>query len=68
MDQLVVDWKGLKTLGVPYSRAHVWRLMGTGEFPQSFKLGPHRNSHPVWWLSDITAWFQAHANGTTVKP
>ena len=24
---LVVDWKGLKELGWPYSRTHTWRLM-----------------------------------------
>jgi|SRR5665213_951590 len=24
---LVVDWKGLKKLGWPYSRTHTWRLM-----------------------------------------
>lgn len=35
----VVNFRGIKALGIPYSRAHIWRLMEAGEFPQSFKLG-----------------------------
>jgi predicted DNA-binding transcriptional regulator AlpA len=61
-DVKVVDWKGIKSLGVPYSRAHIWRMMKAGEFPQCFKLGKHRNSHPVWWLSAVVAWLRDHAN------
>jgi len=63
----VVNWKGLKALGIPYSRAHIWRLMGSGSFPRAFKLGSHRNSPPVWWLSEIIEWLEAHANGTSRK-
>jgi predicted DNA-binding transcriptional regulator AlpA len=61
-DHRVVDWKGLKALGVPYSRAHIWRMMAVGDFPQAFKLGRHRNSHPVWWLYEILEWLHAHAS------
>lgn len=68
MEQVVVDWKGLKALGVPYSRAHIWRMMDAGRFPRAFKLGSHRNAHPVWWLSDITDWLKAHANAQTMAP
>lgn len=57
----VVNWKSLKALGIPYSRAHVWRLMLADEFPQSFKLGDHRNSPPVWWLSEVLAWLDSKA-------
>jgi predicted DNA-binding transcriptional regulator AlpA len=57
----VVDWKGLKALGIPYSRAHIWRMMKAGTFPQAFKLGKHRNSHPVWWLKELIVWLKAHA-------
>jgi len=49
----VVNFRGIKALGIPYSRAHVWRLMAAAEFPQCFKLGAHRNSPPVWCLRDI---------------
>lgn len=57
----VVNWKGLKALGMPYSRVHVWRLMKAGEFPLSFKLGRHPNSPPVWWLHEYFEWLEAHA-------
>ena len=58
--RLLVDWKGLKQLGWPYSRAHTWRLMESESFPRCFKLGKHRNSHPVWWLADILSHFRHH--------
>ena len=68
MEQQVVDWKGLKGLGIPYSRAHIWRLMDSGEFPRAFKLGKHRNSHPVWWLTEILGWLKAHASRKATAP
>jgi predicted DNA-binding transcriptional regulator AlpA len=50
----VVDWKGLKQeFGWPYSRSHTWRLMDAGKFPRAFKLGEHRNSHPVWRRREV---------------
>lgn len=60
--QLLVDWKGLKKMGWPYSRQHTWRMMDDERdpFPRSFKLGKHRNSHPVWYLRDVRAYLLAH--------
>ena len=57
----VVNWKALKALGIPYSRAHIWRLMEAGEFPRCFKLGKHRNSPPVWWQSEVIEWLEQRA-------
>lgn len=62
---LIVDWKGLKRMGWPFSRAHTWRMMfdpvyRDSCFPQCRKLGKHRNSHPVWRVCDILAYFEAH--------
>lgn len=54
----VVNWKGIKALGIPYGRTHIWRKMNAGEFPRSFKLGSHRNSPPVWWLSEVIQWLE----------
>jgi predicted DNA-binding transcriptional regulator AlpA len=68
MEQQVVDWKGLKALGIPYSRAHISRLMDSGDFPRAFKLGRHRNSHPVWWLAEISGWLTAHASRKATAP
>jgi predicted DNA-binding transcriptional regulator AlpA len=56
-DDGIVDWKGLKNLGWPYSRAHTWRLMNAGKFPKSFKLVDDRNSHPVWKRREVIALF-----------
>ena len=79
---LIVDWKALKKLGWPYSRAQTWRLMAEtitvsrrvlgnrrrvaeavpnpDRFPPCFKLGAHRSSHPVWRVSEVLAYFEAH--------
>jgi predicted DNA-binding transcriptional regulator AlpA len=54
----VVNWKGIKALGIPYSRTHVWRLVASGEFPKPFKLGSHRNSPPVWRLQSVLDWLE----------
>jgi predicted DNA-binding transcriptional regulator AlpA len=60
----VANWKALKALGIPYSRAHVWRMMEARTFPQCFKLGEYRNSPPVWWLKDLVAWLEDRANAS----
>lgn len=79
---LIVDWKGLKEMGWPRSRAHTWRMMeptilrssgskrkGTfrewvepnpDRFPRCTKLGVFDNSPPVWRVSDVLAYFEAH--------
>ena len=57
----VVNFKGLKALGIPFSRTHIWRLMRKGKFPQCFKLGNFRNSPPVWWLREIFEWLDLRA-------
>lgn len=57
----VVNFRGIKALGIPYSRSHLWRLQATGEFPRAFKLGSHRNSPPVWWLKEIIEWLETKA-------
>jgi hypothetical protein len=62
---LIVDWKGLKKMGWPFCRAHTWRMMfdpdyADNRFAQCRKLGPHRNSHPVWRVVDVLAYFRAH--------
>ena len=62
---LIVDWKGLKRMGWCFSWAHTWRLMfdadyAVDSFPTCRKLGKHRNSHPVWRVADVLAYFEAH--------
>jgi hypothetical protein len=47
---LIVDWKGLKRMGWPYSRTQTGRMMfdpdyAERRFPACRKLGSHRNSH-----------------------
>ncbi len=61
---LYLTWKALKQLlGWPYSRAHTWRMMyeerdEKKKFPLCGKLGPHRNSHPIWYTPMVLDWFR----------
>ena len=54
-NRLIIDWRGLKEMGWPYSRTHTWRLIKAGKFPEPRKLGADRNSHPVWIYKNILA-------------
>lgn len=62
---LVVDWKGLKRMGWPYSRTNTWRMMfdsayAENAFPRCRKLGKHRSAHVVWRVAEVLAYFEAH--------
>jgi predicted DNA-binding transcriptional regulator AlpA len=62
---LIVDWKGLRRMGWPYSRTQTGRMMfdpayADKRFPACRKLGSHRNSHPVWLVSEVLSYFEAH--------
>jgi predicted DNA-binding transcriptional regulator AlpA len=57
----VINFKGIKALGIPYARVSIWRLMEAGKFPRCFKLGDHRNSPPVWWKHEVIAWLESKA-------
>jgi hypothetical protein len=52
-------------MGWCLSRAHTWRLMFDPDyadcrFPECRKLGKHRNSHPVWRVIEVLAYFESH--------
>ena len=52
----------LKTeFGIPYSRQHLWRLQGSGQFPRAVKLGQCRVAFRV---CDIEEWIQARFEQT----
>lgn len=54
---MLVDWKTLKKLGWPYSRAHTWRMIGEGRFPEPIKYGKHRSSRVAWRWKDVRGFF-----------
>lgn len=69
--QLMVDWKGLKELGWPYSRAHTWRLMDGGwenakgewvaverRFPPCARIGNGPGARLVWPYQAVLEYFQ----------
>ncbi len=54
--------KQLKTdFGIPYSRQHLWRLQGSGQFPRAVKLGQCRVAFMVCEIED---WIQARLEQT----
>jgi hypothetical protein len=62
-DKSVVNWKGVKSLGIVYSKTQITRKEKADPptFPRSFKLDDHRNSPRVWWKHEVIAWLEARA-------
>jgi len=55
--------KELKSLyGIPYSRQHIWRLIGVHQFPRAVKLGQCR---VAFRCSDVEEWIQGRIDETT---
>jgi predicted DNA-binding transcriptional regulator AlpA len=65
-DTTVIDWHGIRALGITYARTHIYRLMREGKFPQCFSLSDSPRSRVVWWLSEVKAWLQQRASRRTV--
>jgi hypothetical protein len=63
---LYITWQQLKKiLGWPLCRTQTWRLMHEPEyrdrrFPPCVKLGPYRNSRPVWYTPDVLDYLKQH--------
>ncbi len=57
-ERLLADWKTLKNLGWPYSRAHTWRMIKEGHFPAPQKFGNHPGSRFAWRWKDIQGFFE----------
>lgn len=58
-EQVLVDWRGLKAMGIPYCRAHIYRLVDAGTFPKPIKLGADIGGRVAWLYSDILNWIEA---------
>jgi predicted DNA-binding transcriptional regulator AlpA len=56
-EHTLVDWKNLKKLGWPYSRAHTWRMIKEGRFPTPIKFGKHPGSRVAWRWKDVSGFF-----------
>jgi prophage regulatory protein len=53
IDRLLVSKKELKTLGIPYSFAHIARLEKAGQFPRRIQLGQCR---VAWCYDEVCKW------------
>ena len=60
-DDTIVDWRGVRALGIKLSRTHIYRMMREGTFPQSFSLSDKPRSRIVWWLSELRVWLHDRA-------
>jgi predicted DNA-binding transcriptional regulator AlpA len=55
--------KELKSFyGIPYSRQHIWRLIGAHQFPHAVKLGQCR---VAFRCSDVEEWIQERIDEAT---
>ena len=56
--QDLLGFADLRTLGVPYSRQHVWRLIAAGKFPKPIKFGGGPNCRCLFPKADIQEWIE----------
>jgi predicted DNA-binding transcriptional regulator AlpA len=45
--------------GITWSRAHLYRLVASGEFPRPVALGSHASSRKAWRRDDVEAFVAA---------
>ena len=62
-DMTVIDLKGIRKLGIYYSRTHLKRLMAAGKFPKWFSLCDEPKARKVWWLREIVAYLNSRGGG-----
>jgi predicted DNA-binding transcriptional regulator AlpA len=58
-EPVLVDRAGLRTLGIPFSNAHLLRLESEGRFPRRMSIGT-RNT--FWLLAEIRAFIADRAS------
>jgi prophage regulatory protein len=58
--QELLSHADLRTLGIPYSREHIWRLIKDGKFPKPIKFG-RANSRVFFQRSEIEKWINRAA-------
>ena len=62
LEKLLVTFPELREIGIRYSRGHLNRLIGTGDFPKPLRLGSGEQSAKAYWrLADITGWINKRA-------
>ena len=57
-ERLLVDWKTLKKLGWPYSRAHTFRLIAAEKFPKPKKFGDHPGARVAWRWHEVKPYLE----------
>ena len=48
----------LVALGVPWSRAHLYKVMAAGRFPRPVSTGPGLYDRKLWRRRDVEAWLR----------
>jgi prophage regulatory protein len=68
-EKLLVDFRELRALGIPFTREHVTRLCRQGRFPKPIRLGGDDQSCKAFWrFAEITAWIDARAEASAKLP
>jgi prophage regulatory protein len=56
----VLDYDGLRSKGIKWSKPHLWRLERARKFPKRIRLGEHSHG---WLESEIDEWILALTAG-----
>lgn len=61
----LINYGGLRALGLSYTRVRIWQLMKKGGFPKSVTFGGQR---PYWVLSEVEKWIDDRFNARFAEP
>jgi len=61
--RVLVDKRGLKEMGIPYSFTHIQRLEPAGLFPKRLQLGECR---VAWFYDEVMEWIESRPRATTL--
>jgi prophage regulatory protein len=69
LEKLLVTYRELRALGIPFTREHIARLCRQGRFPKPIRLGGDDQSCKAFWrYADVLAWIDARAEASAKLP
>jgi predicted DNA-binding transcriptional regulator AlpA len=52
----LLSYCDLKSLGLPWSRTHLYRVIAAGRFPRPISTGPNTYDRKMWLRTDYENW------------
>lgn len=54
--RLLLSQDDLRSLGINFSRQHLWRMIQSGDFPKPVALGTGVSARKAWRADEVEVW------------